>query len=190
MKVSFWCCSFTKVSYSYSIFAIYSIIITSSWCLWKLRTQRRWNCANIHLFTSIMNRHLLSFTKIFKVSCELMSHLLNSITSPQESSWFSILRKKHIILLNSCSCSYAWSFFSWLCHIKAYSTLTLCLIEYLISFINDYHFFKHLNKFNLRNQFFMTILVDYIPFFIHYSETFYLIKLTFEIHFICKFMLK
>ena len=143
MKVSFRSCPFSKICNSNSPLPTDSITIPSPRCLGKLCAQWWWNRAYIHWFASIMNRHLFSFSKIFKVSCELMSHLLDCITSPQECSRLSILWKQHIFWFDGCSCSYTWCLLSWLSHIKTYSTLTLCRIKYLICFIYNYHIFKH-----------------------------------------------
>ena len=171
MKVSFWCCSFTKVSYSYSIFAIYSIIITSSWCLWKLRTQRRWNCANIHLFTSIMNRHLLSFTTIIYIAITLIHELIKCESSPHQCSWwriiilewltriakktkhltsFSVLSKDEILWIQGSCTPNMCTFFPVVGHVEGNSPLTLRFIQDSIHGVELGHAFVHFDNRFLR----------------------------------------
>lgn len=119
-----------------------------------------------------------------------MCHLLNWKTTPKESTWFSVLWEHQICIIECCGSTNVRCFFSSLSHVKTNSTLSLSGIENLISFINCYHSLIHFFQFGIINLFFISSIINYISFFIHNSKTLNFFKISFEIHFIRKFVIK
>jgi len=134
--------------------------------------------------------HLFTISNIFIVSTKLMSHLLNWEATPKECSWFSVLWKHHIIIIKSSSCSYVWSLFSCLCHIKTNSALSLSLVENNICLINSNHSFIHFLYFIIWNKFLIITTVNYLSFFIHHSKALHFVEITCEFHISSKLMIK
>jgi len=98
MEVSLRGGSLTKISNSDSIFTIYSVFITGTRSLGYLSTQWRGYGNYIYVFRTIMNWHLFSFAKIKLVASELVSHLLDAKSSPQERASFSVLGENKIMI--------------------------------------------------------------------------------------------
>ena len=91
-----------------------------------------------------MDWHLFTFTQVVLVARKLVGHLLDTKTSPEESSCFSILWEDQVMVFECGSSTYARSFFSELSHIERYSTLSLSSVVHLISLVHGYHGIEHL----------------------------------------------
>ena len=69
VKIAFWCWTVSEVGNSNSILVFYSKLVSCSWGLWDLSTERRRHSNKIDFFASIMDRHLPTFTDIKMISC-------------------------------------------------------------------------------------------------------------------------
>jgi hypothetical protein len=54
-----------------------------------------------------VHRHLFAFTNVKLVSCQLVSHLLNTEASPKERARFSVLRENQVIAFEGRCSAYA-----------------------------------------------------------------------------------
>lgn len=93
MEISFRSRAIAEVSDGNSVLIVNSIFVARSSGLGHLSAQWRGHSHDVMLFGSVMNRHLFTFTEIILVSSQLMSHLFDVESTPEEAPSFSVLRE-------------------------------------------------------------------------------------------------
>lgn len=93
MEVTLGCGTFAKVSNGNFIFAFDPVLVAGTGGLGHLGAKRGRHGANVKVLRSVMNRHLLAFPKVKSVAYQLVGHLLDTESSPQEGSSLAVLRE-------------------------------------------------------------------------------------------------
>lgn len=136
-----------------------------------------------------MNRHLLAHTQIVLVAGQLMSHLLNRESAPQEGTRLTVLREDEIVGSECCSCADSGSLLTALRHVEGDSSLALGCVEDIISLVHRDHFVVH-----LEDQFITDLGVvawsNHVSFFVEHAEAFDFVKRALEVHFARERVLK
>ena len=105
MEVTFRCGALAEVSHSDSVFIIDAIIVASARGLRHLSTEGRGDSYDVHVTRAIVNWHLLATAIVILITSELMSHLLNRETAPQEGAGLTILWENQVIIVQSSGCT-------------------------------------------------------------------------------------
>jgi len=129
-----------------------------------------------------MNGHLFTFAQIVVVAHQLMSHLLNRESTPEESASLAILRENQVLGLKSGCSANARRLLTKLGHVKRDAGLALSCVVNHIGLVHCHHGVVHFKKFCV-SQLSVIAWVNDTTFFVHNTETFNLIEGTSEVHF-------
>jgi len=171
----------SEVSHSDSVVSFDAVIVPGARSLRQLSGQGGGHGADVDLLRSVMDGHLLALTEIVSVTRQLVSHLLDGETSPQESTCLTVLGEDQVLALKGSSCANAGSFLAELSHVERDSALSLSGVVDLVSFIHSDHGVVHLEEFLFRNGSVVSWCHD-VTLFVHHSETLDLFEGTFELH--------
>ena len=94
-----------------------------------------------------MNRHLLATAQVILISSELVAHLLDRESAPQESASLTVLREDQVMVLKRSSCANTRCLLAELCHVERDACLALCCVVDHISFVDGDHFVVHFEQF-------------------------------------------
>lgn len=98
-----------------------------------------------------MDRHLLAASQIVLVSGELVTHLLDRESAPQESAGLTVLREDQVMVLERSSCANTRGLLAELRHVERNTRLALrCVVDH-ISLVDCDHLVIHLQQLVIRN---------------------------------------
>ena len=99
MEVAFRCGTLAEVGHSNSVVTIHAISVAGAGGLGHLCAQGRGHSDDVHVTRAIMDRHLLAAAQIILITGQLVSHLLDRETAPEESTSLAILREDKVIIV-------------------------------------------------------------------------------------------
>lgn len=128
-----------------------------------------------------MDGHLLTLSEVELVSSQLVSHLLDTEASPEESACLSVLGEDQVVVFERGGSTNAGSLLTELGHVEGDSALALGCVVYLIGLIHGDHGIVHLQDVLVLKSFSVSRCHD-VTLGVNNAETLHFFKRVSERH--------